>query len=75
MSVKGQMEEYCRQQEGECNSTNTILAKVNLLHEAKKALAEENGTIPTLEELCDYTKISQKEIEDILALHSGASQE
>ena len=75
MSVKGQMEEYCRQQEGECNSTNTILAKVNLLHEAKKALAEENGTIPTLEELCDYTKISQEEIEGILALHSGASQE
>ena len=75
MSVKGQMEEYCRQQEGECNGTNTILAKVNLLHEAKKALAEENGTIPTLEELCDYTKISQEEIEGILALHSGASQE
>ena len=46
------MEEYRRQQEGESSSANTILAKVSLLHEAKRVLAEENGTIPTLKELC-----------------------
>ena len=71
--VKEEMEEYRRQQEGECNSANTILAKVSLLHEARKALAEENGTIPTLEELCAYTKISLEEVTDILALHNGAN--
>lgn len=69
------MEEYRRQQEGESSSANTILAKVSLLHEAKRVLAEENGTIPTLKELCAYTKISLEEVTDILALHSTVGQE
>lgn len=75
MYVQEGMEQYRQMQEGESNNTNTILAKVSLLHEARKTLAEENGTIPSLEELCAYTKISPEEITDILALHSGVSQE
>lgn len=73
--VQEGMEQYRQQQEGESNSANTILAKVSLLHEARKVLAEENGTIPSLEELCAYTKISPEEITDILALHSTVSRE
>ncbi|MCI8495818.1 MAG: hypothetical protein HFI74_09105 [Lachnospiraceae bacterium] len=72
--VKDGMETYRRELEGEENSQNSILAKVSLVYEAKKILAEENGTIPTVEELCEYTKISPEEILDILALHEQAER-
>ncbi len=68
------MEAYRRELEGEANSENSILAKVSLVYEAKKILAQENGTIPTVEELCEYTKISPQEITDILALHEKAER-
>lgn len=66
--VRDAMERYRQEIEGENNSEHTILAKVSLVHEARKALAEETGTTPTLQELSDYTRISIEEITDILAL-------
>ncbi len=72
--VRKGMEAYRRELEGEANSENSILAKVSLVYEAKKILAEENGTIPTVEELCEYTRISPEEISDILALHEKAER-
>lgn len=72
--VKEGMESYRQEMEGETNSENTILAKVSLVHEARKILAEENGTVPTLQELCEYTKISPEEISDILALQEKADK-
>lgn len=68
------LKSYRRELEGERDSENTILAKVSLVYEARKALAEENGTIPTLQELCEYTRIPPEEISDILALHERAEQ-
>lgn len=65
---------YRRELEGERDSENTILAKVSLVYEARKALAQENGTIPSLQELCEYTRISPEEIADILALHERAGE-
>lgn len=47
---------------------NAVLAKINLLHEASKYLAEEYGRIPSKEELSAYTKVSAKEIDDIMTL-------
>lgn len=73
--IREGMESYRRELEGEADSENTILAKVSLLHEARKALAEENGTDPTIQELCDYTRIPQEEITDILTLHERARRE
>lgn len=73
-AVREGMEQYRQELEGEADSENTILAKVSLLHEARKALAEENGTDPTIEELCQYTRISPQEIADILDLHEKARQ-
>lgn len=73
--VREGMEQYRRDLEGEADSENTILAKVSLIHEARKALAEENGTDPTVQELCDYTRISPEEIADILELHEKARRE
>lgn len=73
--VKESMESYCLELEGAASSENTILAKVSLIYEARKVLAETNGTLPTLQELCEYTKISKEEIRDILALHDRTAQE
>lgn len=46
----------------------TILARVNLLYEATKYLAEEYGRIPTEEELAGYTRLDLIEIRDIRGL-------
>lgn len=48
-----------------------ILAKINLLHEAAKALAEEMGRIATLKELAEYTRLSMDEVEHIINLSEG----
>lgn len=73
--VREGMQQYRQELEGEENSENTILAKVSLVYEARKALAEENGTDPTIQELCEYTRIPPEEIADILTLHEKARQE
>lgn len=73
--VREGMERYRQELEGEADSENTILAKVSLIHEARKALAEENGTDPTVQELCEYTRIPPEEIADILDLHEKARKE
>ncbi len=73
--VREGMDNYRQELEGEADSENTILAKVSLIHEARKALAEENGTDPTVQELCEYTRIPPEEIVDILDLHEKARKE
>ena len=52
--------------------SSTVVAKTNLLSEAAKYLAEELGRVATVKELSEYTKISEEEIEDILALSLDA---
>ena len=66
--VREAMKQYRQETEGMDNSEHTILAKVNLLHEARKALAEENGTIPAMQELSEYTRLPLEEVRDIMAL-------
>ncbi len=66
--VREAMEEYRREMEGTDNGESAVLAKVNLLYEAQKVLAEENGTIPDIQELSEYTRIPADEVRDILAL-------
>lgn len=53
---------------GEDDSENAVLGKVSLLHEAQKVLKEDLGRIPDTKELSEYTKISEEEIADILAM-------
>lgn len=53
---------------------DTILAKINLLHEAAKYLAEEMGRTATQEELSEYTKIPIEEIRDIIDLSKDAKK-
>ncbi len=53
---------------GEDDSESAMLGKVNLVNEARKYLAEQNGTEPTPAELADYTKMPEEELSDILRI-------
>lgn len=68
MAVKTAIEEYMGEESGEEQQGETILAKVSLVHEARKLLKQEKGTDPSLQELVEYTKISEEEMVDILSL-------
>lgn len=56
------------------NWENAIVAKTNLLHEAAKYLAEENGRAATQTELAEYTRIPVAEIHDIMELSKDTKQ-
>lgn len=71
MEIVHAMECYIDEMTESKDWENTMLAKTNLLHEAVKYMAEEMGRMPTLEELSEYTKISEREIKEI----SGLSKE
>ena len=66
--IKGAMEHYLGEEAGEAMQNKTILAKVSLVHEARKLLTEEEGKSPTEQEIAEYTKIQTEEIRDILSL-------
>lgn len=67
-SVQQAIENYIDEMNDEDDWENTVIAKSNLIYEAKKALAEDMGRMPTVQELCDYTRLTQEEIEEILKL-------
>lgn len=66
--IKDAMERYLGEEAGEELQNKTILAKVSLVHEARKLLTEEEGKNPTEQEIAEYTKIQTEEIRDILSL-------
>lgn len=51
-----------------------MLAKTNLLHESAKYLTEENGKVPTVQELSDYARVSVEEIRQIMGLSEDAKR-
>lgn len=53
---------------------NALVAKINLLHEAAKYLAQELGRTATVEELAEYTRLSVQEIQDILDLSENTKK-
>ena len=57
---------------GENDWESSVLAKSGLINEAVKYLAEDLGRVATLQELAEYTKLSEKEIEDIRKLSLDA---
>lgn len=44
---------------------DTLVGKVSLVHAARKLLADEQGRIPTIDELSEYTKMPVDELNDI----------
>lgn len=67
-AIKNAIELYLGEESGEDQQSETILAKVSLVHEAQKLLTEEKGEQPSLRQLAEYTRISEEEISDILSL-------
>lgn len=59
------------EQIGAKDQEQKLLAKINLLHEAVKVLAEDMGRLATIQELADYTLLSVEEIGDIVNLSEG----
>ncbi len=67
------MEEAIRQcidgESGQRDMETTVMAKTNLLYEAKKYLKEENGGFePGIRSLAEYTRMSEQEVEELLNL-------
>lgn len=67
-SVIDAMEQMIHQETESKSQETAMLAKTNLLHETVKYLAEENGKIPTVEELSEYTRMPVQEIRQIMDL-------
>lgn len=59
---------YASEMNGERELENAVVAKISLVHEAKKILKQESGAEPTLLQLSEYTKISIDELEDIVKM-------
>lgn len=59
------IESYIQTETTDIDNENAIVGKMALISAAKKVLAEENGTEPTMEELSEYTKIPVEELSDI----------
>lgn len=66
MEILSAMESFIDMESEDKDWENAVLAKINLLHEAAKHLAGEYGSIPTKEELSEYTKIPVEEINSIM---------
>ena len=68
LEAKLAMERYIDEELHNKDQESAMLAKTNLLHEATKYLAEENGKITTVQELSSYTHILEEEILQIMGL-------
>jgi RNA polymerase primary sigma factor len=62
------MERYIDQILEDENWQNAVLGRANLLNAATEALAKDLMRVPTNREISEYTKLSEQEIEDIMAL-------
>lgn len=66
--VRDAMENYIWEITGEADREESVVAKAALLYSAREHLAKENGEVPSLRRLSEFTHISAEEIEDIFAL-------
>ena len=69
------MRNYISEITGEEDSQNTVVGKVQLVNEAKNYLTQLNGTVPSIEELAEYTKLSVDELKDIDELIGKAKRD
>lgn len=67
-SVREAIEHLIDMEVNDSDWENTVLAKINLIHEAAKHLAKELGRAATVKELAEYTRMTEEEIEDVKQL-------
>ena len=73
-AVETAMKAYIQELTGEGDVENAVVGKVTLVIEARKHLMEENGQEPTLRELAEYTKMSQRELQDMMDMIRRAEE-
>lgn len=61
-AVRSRLIELVDEELTDSDSISTVLAKVNLLHEATRILAQEYGRLATIEELSEFTHMDVEEI-------------
>lgn len=62
-TIKEGIEHLIDEEVNESDWENTMLAKINLIHEAANYLAKELGRAATVKELSEYTRMTEEEIE------------
>lgn len=70
-AVKARLMEMVDEELAGLDSDNLVLARVNLLLEATRTLAEEYGRIATVEELSEFTHMDREEIDMYVELSRG----
>lgn len=73
-AVEAAMKAYIQELTGEDDVENAVVGKVTLVNEARKHLMEENGQEPSVRELAGYTKMSEKELRDMLDMIRTAEE-
>ena len=71
-AVRSRLIELVDEELSDSDSISTVLARVNLLMEATRSLAEEYGRIATLEELADFAHMDRQEIQMYVELSRNA---
>ena len=66
------MEEVIEEQKGEIDVEEEMLARVNVLQEVSKDLAERLGREPKLEELAEFMKMTEDEVREIMKVTMDA---
>ncbi len=67
-AITAAMDGYISELAGEDDSEHAVLAKVNLVNEAKRYLTEHNAKEPTVAEIGAYTNLPEDELADILEI-------
>jgi len=70
--IRVRLEEVIREQTSENNIEEEMLARVNVLQEVSKELAERFGREPKLEELAEYMKMTEDEVREIMKVTMDA---
>lgn len=70
--IRVRLEEVIAEQKTEINIEEEMLARVNVLQEVSKELAERFGREPKLEELAEYMKMTEDEVREIMKVTMDA---
>lgn len=70
--IRVRLEEVINEQDSEVNIEEEMLARVNVLQEVSKELAERFGREPKLEELAEYMKMTEDEVREIMKVTMDA---
>ena len=70
--IRVRMEEVISEQTSASNIEEEVLARVNVLQEVSKELAERFGREPKLEELAEYMKMTEDEVREIMKVTMDA---